>query len=93
MLFQKSTLAVLLTDPMLDFVGQRERMIEIMFEKYQLYISIKKKKTTYLSLLSYGRRAGTVIECVHGISCAAAINMDNDLLTCCCLDVTGSDLS
>ena len=75
----------------MDFVGQRERMIEIMFEKYQLYISIK--KTAYLSLLSYGRHAGTVIECGHGISCAAAINMDNDQLTCCCLDVTGSDLS
>ena len=42
---------VFLTDPMLDFVGQRERMIEIMFEKYQLYISIKKQHIPFSALV------------------------------------------
>ena len=83
--------SVLLTDPMLDFVGQRERMIEIMFEKFNIP-GISIKKTASLSLLSYGRTAGTVIESGDGISCVATIN-DGDVLNCCCLDVTGSDLS
>ena len=77
---------------MLDFVGQREKMIEIMFEKFNIP-AISIKKTAYLSLLSYARLAGTVIESGAGISCAATISMDDDLLNCCCLDIAGSDLS
>ena len=83
---------VLLTDPMLDFDGQREMMIEIMFEKFNIP-AISIKKTAYLSLLSYARTAGTVIESGDGISYAAAINMDDNILNCCCLDIAGSDLS
>ena len=83
---------VLLTDPMMHYIGQRERMIEIMFEKFNIP-AISIKKTAYLSLLSYARTAGTVIEIGDGISCAATISLDDDLLNCCCLDIAGFDLS
>ena len=80
-----------IADPMLKFAGQEKGcMIEIMFEKFNTYSShqyMYNKRTAYLSLVSYGRTACTVIESGDGISCVATISVDDDLFNWYCLDL------
>jgi actin-related protein len=58
---------VLLTEPPLNPLKNREKMIEIMFEKYQVpgfYVAVQ----AVLSLYASGRTTGIVMDCGDGVS-------------------------
>jgi len=84
---------VLLTEPPLNPNANRERMIEIMFEKYRVpaaYISIQ----AVLALYASGRTTGVVLDCGDGVSHVVPVyegfSLPHAVLR---LDLAGRDLT
>merc|ERR1712137_238606 len=84
---------VLLTEPPLNPNSNRERMMEIMFEKYRVpasYISIQ----AVLALYASGRTTGVVLDCGDGVSHVVPVyegfSLPHAVLR---LDLAGRDLT
>ncbi|KAK1175841.1 actin-3-like [Acipenser oxyrinchus oxyrinchus] len=85
--------AVMVSDPPLSPTTNREKFAEIMFENFSIpamYIAYQ----SILSLYSYGRTTGIVVESGHGVSYAVPIHDGYHLPNCTGrVDYAGDDLN